>query len=141
MAVVDIAKRIRTFLIENLKHKKNNNCRDSKQSKLYDYLISPAYSRDMQARLEAKLKLDELQRKEEDYHRTTWSKRKEFIEKWFNVDHKHERIIDDITQEDRSPDADKKHQVKAMEKMIHHTLNFVGLKGIFALQWKKIILY
>jgi hypothetical protein len=62
----------------------------------------------MQTRLEAKSKLDELQRKEEDYHRTTWSKRKEFIEKWFNVDHKNERIIDDITQEDQSSDADKK---------------------------------
>lgn len=108
LAIVDIAKRIRSFLIENTKQTKNNNGRDSKQSKLYDYLTSAEYSRDMQIILEAKSKLDELQRKEEDYHRTTWSKRKDFIEKWFDVDHKNDRIIDDITQEDQSSDADKK---------------------------------
>lgn len=52
-------------------------------------------------RLDTKSKLDELQRKEEDNHRTTWTKRKECIEKWFDLDHKNGSIIDDITQEDQ----------------------------------------
>lgn len=108
LAVVDVAKRIRSFLIENSKQTKNNNGRESKQSKLYDYLTSPECGRDVQTRLDAKSKLDELQRKEEDYHRTIWTKRKEFIEKWFDVDHKNDRIIDDITQKDESHDTEEK---------------------------------
>lgn len=104
LAVVDVAKRIRSFLIENSKKMKNNNGRESKQSKLYDYLTSPEYGRDVQTKLDAKSKLDDLQRKEEDYHRTTWTKRKEFIEKWFEADRKNNRIITDITQEDKDSD-------------------------------------
>lgn len=108
LAVLDVVKRIRSFLIENSKQTKNNNGRDSKQSKLYDYLTSPEYNRDIQTRLDAKSKLDELQRKEEDYHRTTWSKRKDLIDKWFDMDHKNDRIIDDITQHDRRSNTDEK---------------------------------
>jgi hypothetical protein len=101
-AVVDIAKQIRNFLIEESKQRKNNTGRELKQSKLYDYLTSPEYSRNIKTRLDMKLKLDELQRKEEDYHRSTWSKRDQFIKKWFEVDRNNDRNITDITQEDDS---------------------------------------
>jgi hypothetical protein len=55
---------------------KTNGGRDSKKEKLYEMLTSPQYYRDVQTRLEAKSKLDELQRKEEDYHRTTWTEKR-----------------------------------------------------------------
>ena len=45
-------------------------------------------------------KLDELQRKEEDYHKTVWSKRKEFVNQWFELDNKNDRMISDIAQDD-----------------------------------------
>lgn len=106
MAVVDIVKRIRSFLIENSKQTKNNKGRNSKQAMLYNCLTSLEYNRDVHRRLETKSKLDELQRKEEDYHRTTWSKRKEFIERWFDVDHNNDCNIENITQKDESSDAD-----------------------------------
>jgi hypothetical protein len=98
--VIDIAKRIRSFIIEASKQTKNNIDRDSKQSKLYEYLTSQEYDRDSKAKLETRSKLDDLQRKEEDYHRTIWNRRKEFIEKWSDLDRKNENLINDITQED-----------------------------------------
>ena len=97
LAVVDMAKRIRSFLIETSRQTRNNAGRDSKQAKLYDYFTSPEYSRDLRIKLEAKSNLDEIQRNEEEYHRKVWNKRKEFIDKWFELDRKNERIISDIT--------------------------------------------
>ncbi len=100
--VIDIAKRIRSFLIEASKQTRNNKGRDSKQAKLYEYFTSQEYDRGSRAKLDTKSKLDELQRKEEDYHRTVWNRRKEFIERWSELDRNNERIISDITQEDQT---------------------------------------
>ncbi len=106
VAVVDIAKRIRWFLIEFSKQAKNYEQRDTKQAKLYEYFTSPEYYRDMQITIEAKSKLDDIQRTEEDYHRKIWNKRRELIEKWFEIDHKNSGIITDITQEGESTKDD-----------------------------------
>lgn len=35
-----------------------------------------------------------------------WHKRKEFVDKWFELDHKNERIIGDIIEEDSDKDLD-----------------------------------
>jgi hypothetical protein len=54
----------------------------------------------LKSRLDTKSKIDELQRKEEDYLKTVWSRRKEFVNQWFELDRKNDRIINDITQDD-----------------------------------------
>jgi hypothetical protein len=100
VAVVDIARQIRSLLVETSRQWKNNKGRDSKQAKLYEHFTSSEYARDLKSRLDTKSKLDELQRKEEDYVKTVWSKRKEFVNQWFELDKKNDRIITDIAQDD-----------------------------------------
>ena len=63
--VVGIAELTRNFLIEKTRLMTNNNGRASKQVKLYEYITSSARFRKMQEKIEKKLKLNELQRKEE----------------------------------------------------------------------------
>lgn len=101
LAVVDVAKRIRSFIIENSKLAKINGGRDSKDM-LYEFLTSSEYNRDRQTRIEVKLKLDELQRKDDEYHRTLGNKRRELIRKWDELDSKLDGFISDMTQGEES---------------------------------------
>jgi hypothetical protein len=48
---------------------------------------------------DAKSNLDDLQRKEEDYHRTTWNTRKRSIDEWFKIDEWNRQIKSDIVQD------------------------------------------
>lgn len=105
--VLDIARRIRSFLIETSRQAKSNVGKDSKQERLYGYFTSLEYTRDMETKLETKSKLDELQRKEEEYHKNTWIKRKELVEKWSDLDNNDTRTIKDITQEDVVSDPEQ----------------------------------
>jgi hypothetical protein len=106
MVLIDIAKRIRSFIIEASKREKSNISIDSKRDKIYKFVTSAEYNRDVRMKIGIKSSLDEMQRKEEDYHRTTWHKRKESLDKWFELDHKNERTISDIIQEDSDKDRD-----------------------------------
>lgn len=99
MVLIDVAKRIRSFIIDASKQKKSNTAIDSRQAKIYKFVTSAEYNRNVRMKIEIKSNLDEIQRKEEDYHRTMWHKRKEFVDKWFELDHKNERIIGDIVEE------------------------------------------
>jgi hypothetical protein len=113
--VVDIAKRTRSFVIEISKLTQCNKGRQTKQARLYDYFTSTEYYRDFEETNETKKKIDELQRKEEDYHKTMWNRRKEYVEKWFEINYKNERIVSDITQEDLIPDPEEKKERKEDE--------------------------
>jgi Uncharacterized protein conserved in bacteria (DUF2130) len=106
MVLIDIAKRIRSFIIEASKQEKSNTAIDSKQAKIYKFVTSSKYNRDVGMIIGIKSNLDEIQRKEEDHHRTMWHKRKEFVDKWFELDHNNEKIIRAITQEDSDKDLD-----------------------------------
>jgi hypothetical protein len=97
--VIDIAKRIRRFLIEISKQTASSKGRQSKQSQLYEYFTSSEYYRGVSETIDAKDKLDGLQRKEEEYHKTLWNRRKELIEKWFEIDKKNEETVSDISQD------------------------------------------
>ena len=105
--VLDIANRIRSFLIETSRQTKNDVGKNSKQEKLYEYFTSLGFAREMREKLETKSKLDELQRKEEDYHKNTWVKRKKLVEEWSDLDRKEARTIKDITQEDSETESEK----------------------------------
>lgn len=73
---------------------------------MYEYFTSPEFARDLRTRLEIKSNLDELQRKEEDYTNTLWGRRKGFINQWFELDSKNDRIIREIAQDDKSSKED-----------------------------------
>lgn len=79
---------------------KINGGKDSKKDKLYQLLTSSEYNRDRQTRTETKLKLDELQRKEQEYTRSLWDKRKDLITRWDELDSKLDGYVSDITQQD-----------------------------------------
>lgn len=106
MALIDVARLFRANIIEASKQEKSNTAIDSKQAKIYNFVTSAEYNRDVRAKIGIKSDLDDIQRKEEDYHRTLWHKRKEFVDKWFELDHKNERKIRDITEEDSDKDID-----------------------------------
>lgn len=98
MALIDVARLFRANIIEASKQEKSNTAIDSKQAKIYKFVTSAEYNRDVRAKIGIKSDLDDIQRKEEDYHRTLWHKRKEFVDKWFELDHKNERKIRDIAE-------------------------------------------
>jgi hypothetical protein len=83
--VVEIARLLRSFIIKMAKQKRSNNAKTSKQVKLYDHLTSEVYAITIETRKDKKLKLDELQRLEEEYHKKTWKARKKLGEDWFKV--------------------------------------------------------
>jgi hypothetical protein len=97
--VVEIAKLLRSFIIEMAKHTRSNNGRNSKQVKLYDRLMSPEYARIINLRREKKSELNKLQRKEEEYHKKTWNSRIKLIEEWFKVDECNQHMIDEIIED------------------------------------------
>ena len=74
--------------------------KNSKQEKLYNFFTSPEYYRETRTRLDATAKLDEIQRNEEEYHKRVWNRRKEIIDRWFELDNKNNQLITDITQKD-----------------------------------------
>jgi hypothetical protein len=61
--------------------------------------MSPEYGRTMGTIINMKSNLDEIQRKEDEYHDMTWKKRKKIINDWFRLDQYNQKMINDITQE------------------------------------------
>ena len=98
--VVGVARMIRDFIMENAKHEKINNGAVSKYRKTYDYITSTERFRRIEEKMQRKLKLDELQKNEEEYMERKWKERKKAIQDWFEADMDDQKKIDDITQED-----------------------------------------
>lgn len=71
---------------------------ESKQIRLYEYVTSSARFRKMQEKIEKRLKLDELQRKEEAYAKKTWNERKNLVQDWSDLDRDDQEMIDSITE-------------------------------------------
>jgi len=90
----------RKFIIEKTKLIKSNNGIDSKQIRLYEYITSSARFRKMQEKMDKKLKLDELQRKEEARAKKMWNERKSLIQDWFELDRDDQEMIDSMTEKE-----------------------------------------
>jgi hypothetical protein len=95
---VDVAEETRNFIIEKTRLLKNNNGRSSKAIKLYDYITSPERFRQIQKKMENRLKLEELIRKQEDYNKKIWNEQKNLIRESFTLDTDDQKTIDEITQ-------------------------------------------
>ena len=94
-----ITEETRNFIVEMTRLVKNNNGRAHKETRLYDYIISPERFRKMQKRMESKAKLEQLIRKQEDYNKKAWSKQKKIIKVSFELDRGEQEVINDITQQ------------------------------------------
>jgi hypothetical protein len=65
MVLIDIAKRICSFIIETSKQENSNTAIDSKQAKIYKFVTSAEYNRNLRMKIGIKSNLDEILRKEE----------------------------------------------------------------------------
>lgn len=101
LAVIDIARQIRNLLVQTSKLEKINAARDSEaKDKLYESFTGSEYCRDLQTRIDAKARLDELQIKEEENHRVLWNKRRDLMSKLNEFNVKYDNIVKDITQDE-----------------------------------------
>jgi hypothetical protein len=109
---VGVAEETRNFIVEMTRLVKNNNGRASKETKLYDYVTSPERFRKMQKKMESKLKLEELIRRQEDYNKKAWSEQKKMIKESFELDKGDQEVINDITQQDQTDEEKEKERLK-----------------------------
>lgn len=100
--VVEIAKIFRNFITESVKQRCSNKDRTSKQARLYEYLKSSEYGRTIETMKETKMKLDDLQRREENYHKDIWKNRNGFIEAWSRIVEHNQKKIDDVMRDQTS---------------------------------------
>jgi hypothetical protein len=104
-AVVDIARIFRSFIIDKAKQTSSDIDRTSKQARLYEYLKSSEYGRTIETMREGKIKLDDLQRKEEKYHKDLWKDRTKIIEAWSRIVEQNQEKIDDVMRDQTSEDS------------------------------------
>ena len=113
-AVVDMARIFRSVIIDKAKQISSNKDRTSKEAKLYEYLKSSEYARPVEWERNATLGLDDLQRKEEDYHKTTLKNRKKLVDELRNIGEQKLQKINDIMRhqmsEDSKDDSNKKEE-------------------------------
>ncbi len=95
-AVVDMARIFRSFIIDKAKQTSSNKDRTSKEAKLYEYLKSSEYATAVEWERKATLSLDDLQRKEEDYHKMTWKNRKKLVDELRKIGEQKQQKINDI---------------------------------------------
>jgi hypothetical protein len=95
-----IAEETRNCVIEKTRLIKSNNGRGSKETKLYDYITSPLRFRKIQKKMENRLKLEELIRKQEDYNKKAWNEQKKKIKECFEIDKDDQELIDSMTEKE-----------------------------------------
>ena len=98
--VVGIARLMRNFMIENAKQTRINNGAESKYRRIYDYVTSPERFRKIEEKMLTKLKLDQLQKNEEEYHERKWKEWKKTIQSWYDSDMDDQKKLVDIAGED-----------------------------------------
>jgi hypothetical protein len=109
--LVGVVRLMRNFLIENAKQTRINYGVESKYKKIYDYITSPERFRKIEEKIRLKLKLDELQRLEREYHQSKWKERERLIQDWFEADMDDQKKIEEITKGDTGVGDDTQSRV------------------------------
>jgi hypothetical protein len=104
-AVVDMARIFRSVIIDKAKQTSSNKDRTSKEAKLYDYLKSSEYARSVEWERKATSSLEDLQRKEVDYHKTTWKNSEKLVDELRNIGEQKQQKINDIMRDQTSEDS------------------------------------
>lgn len=107
LVAVGVAELIRNRIIEKTRLEKNNKGRLSKETRLYNYIISSARFRMMQKKIENKSKLEGLIRKREDYNKKASIEEMKIINESFELDKEDLKAISDITQLDEGSEKGK----------------------------------
>ncbi len=102
--VVEVAKQIRSGIIEVSKYTKSKEDQKVKQTLLYEYIIGQEFSMVLQTMAELNEKMYNLQSKEEKDHQTLWKNRKSLQEQLVKAYNDISSGIESITQEDSMTD-------------------------------------
>ncbi len=105
--VVEVAAQIRTGIIEISKLSKSKGDQKSKESKLYNYIISQDFSMMLESLDRIHKKMFDLQAKEEKDHQTLWKIRKELQEQLISTHNDISSGIESITQEEKITESVK----------------------------------
>ena len=98
--VVEVAKQIREGIIEISKLSKSKEDQNTKQTRLYEYIISSEFSAVFDSLAEISDKLYHMQSKDERDHQTLWNNRKNLQEQLLKTYNELSSGIASITQED-----------------------------------------
>jgi len=98
--VVEVAKQIRSGIIEVSKYTKSKEDQKAKQTRLYEYIIGQEFSMVLQTMAELNEKMYNLQSKEEKDHQVLWKNRKTLHEQLLKAYNDFSSGIESITQED-----------------------------------------
>lgn len=98
--VVAVAQLTRSFIIEKSRLIQTTNGKDSKETKLYDYITSQTRFRKIQEKMLNKIKLDEIQRREEAYITKLWNEAMKIRQDWYDIDREDEKNIDAIIEDE-----------------------------------------
>lgn len=98
--VVAVAQLTRSFIIEKSRLIQTTNGKDSKETKLYDYITSQTRFRKIQEKMLKKIKLHEIQRREEAYITKLWNEAMKIRQDWYDIDREDEKNIDAIIEDE-----------------------------------------
>ena len=103
--IVELAKQIRDALIEIHRHASSATDRTSKETRLYEYVMSQKYHRTISDLSQIHESLDALQKKEEKQHQTLWKERKSVVDQLLGTTSDIETEIESIvgSGEETSP--------------------------------------
>ena len=107
IVLLDVARMIRTLVIETEKYVKNSEAFESKQMEIYNYVTSPEFNREWELKLDIISQLNELQSSEDRHHKQTSDKRRKLIDRLYELLEKNHSTINDILQDyEKRNDAD-----------------------------------
>lgn len=98
--VVAVAQLTRIFIIEKSRLIQTTYGKDSKETKLYYYITSQTRFRKIQEKMLKKIKLHEIQRREEAYITKLWNEAMKIRQDWYDIDREDEENIHAIIEDE-----------------------------------------
>jgi len=101
IVLIDVARMLRTLIIQTEKYAKNSEALETKQAEIYDYVTSQEYNRAWELKLDIKSQLDELQTSDDRRHKQTSEKRRKLIDRLYELIDRDHFVIRDILEGDQ----------------------------------------
>ncbi|HJR84985.1 MAG TPA: hypothetical protein VJ772_06405 [Nitrososphaeraceae archaeon] len=98
--LLDVARAIRSLIIETAKYEKSSEALKEAEAKIYNYVTSPEYNREWEIILQMKSQLNELQTVEDRRQKQTSEKRSTLLNTLYKLISKNHSIISDMLQRD-----------------------------------------
>jgi hypothetical protein len=104
IVLIDVARMIRSLIIETAKYAKNSEDLRKSEARLYNYVTSPEYNREWELIMDIKSQLDELQKSEDKRQNQSSEKRRKLIDKLYELIEKNHSVISNILHRDEKED-------------------------------------